>query len=56
MQKHLFLYAGIFAALITGILACLIWIAWMLFFQNPPQAAFYPGAQLVKEAFCYAAI
>ena len=54
MQKHLFLYAGIFALLITGIVFCLGMLAWMLFFQPEPHAAWYPGAQLVKEALNHA--
>lgn len=56
MQKYLFWYAGIFAALIVGILACIAWIACMLFFQPAPQAAYYPGAQLVREVIFHAAV
>lgn len=55
MQKHLFLYAWIFGALILGILVCLGLIAWMLFFREP-LPAFHHGAQLVKEVFFHAAV
>ena len=55
MQKHLFLYAWIFAFLILSILTCLGLIAWMLF-TRAPQAAIFSGAQLVKEAIYLASI
>lgn len=55
MQKHLFLYAWIFGALILGILICLGLIAWMLFFRAP-LPAFYHEAQLVKEVLFHAAV
>jgi len=55
MQKHLFLYAWIFGALILGILACLGWIAWMLL-TRAPQPVFYYQAQFVKEVLSHAAI
>lgn len=54
MQKHLFLYAWIFAALVLGILVCLGLIAWMLLTRQP-QAAFH-GAQLVREVLSHASI
>jgi len=55
MQKHLFLYAWIFAALAAGILVCLGLIAWMLLTREP-QAAFHHGAQLVREVLAHASI
>lgn len=54
MQKHLFIYAWIFAALVLGILACLAAIAWMLL--TPPAAArLGAGAQYVWEVVLHAA-
>lgn len=55
MQKHLFLYAWIFGALILGILGCIGYIAWMLL-THAPQPAFFREAQLVKEVFFHAAV
>lgn len=55
MQKHLFLYAWIFAVLILGILICLGCIAWMLL-ARAPQPVFFHEAQLVKEVLSHAAI
>lgn len=55
MQKHLFIYAWIFGALVLGILICLGYIAWMLIFHQP-QPTFYHEAQLVKEVLTHAAI
>lgn len=55
MQKHLFLYAGIFGAIILGILVCLGYISWMLFFRQPEPAFFYK-AQFVQEVLSYAAV
>lgn len=55
MQKHLFLYAWIFGALVLGILVCIGAIAWMLL-THAPQPAFYPEAQLVQEVLSHAAI
>lgn len=55
MQKYLFWYAWIFAALIAGILACIILIACMLF-SPAPQAAYHPGAHLVMEVLSHATV
>jgi len=55
MQKHLFLYAWIFAVLVLGILACLGYIAWMLLFRQP-QPTFFHEAQLVREVFAHASV
>ena len=55
MQKHLFLYAWIFGALILGILACLGYIAWMLL-SRQLQPAFFCEAQFVKEVLAHAAV
>ena len=55
MQKHLFLYAWIFGALILGILVCLGYIAWMLLLRQP-QPAFFYKAQFVKEVLSHAAV
>ena len=55
MQKHLFIYAWIFAALILGILVCLGLIAWMLL-SPAPQPAFFYKAQFVKEVLSHAAV
>ena len=52
MMKHLFWYPWVLAALVTGILFCLGWIAYMLLHQ--PQAALHPGAQLVLEDLSHA--
>lgn len=52
MQKHLFWYPWVLAALALGILVCIGLIVRMLFFQ--PQAVFHPGVQLVKEAVFHA--
>lgn len=53
MMKHLFWYPWIMAALLLGIVVCAGLIVHMLFFQAP-QAAYHPGAQLVKEAVLHA--
>ena len=55
MQKHLFVYAWIFAALVLGILVCLGYIAWMLLTRQPHPAFFYK-AQFVKEVLSLAAV
>lgn len=55
MQKHLFRYAWICAALALGILICLGLIAHMLLTRRPP-AEIYGSAQLVRGAILYAAI
>ena len=53
MQKHLFPCAWIFAALVLGILACLIAIAWMLL--HPPEATrISAGAHFVREVLRHA--
>ena len=53
MQKHLFIYAWIFGAIILGILICLGLLAWMLFFRQP-QPAFFHEAQFVREVLIHA--
>ena len=55
MQKHLFIYAWIFGAIILGILACLGLIVWMLFFRQP-QPTFFQEAQFVREVLIHAAV
>lgn len=55
MQKHLFIYAGIFGALILAIFACLCYIAWMVFFRQPQPAVFH-AAEFVKEVLIHAAV
>lgn len=55
MMKDLIWLPWAFAALILGILICLGMIAYLLFFAQP-QAAYYPGAYLVKGAMAYAAL
>lgn len=55
MQKHLFIYAGIFAALILGILVCLGLIAYMLLTQ-PARPVLGGGARLVQEVVSLAAV
>ena len=53
MQKHLFPCAWIFAALVLGILACPIAIAWMLL--HPPEATrISAGAHFVREVLRHA--
>ena len=55
MLKHLFWYPWLIGALVLGILFCLGMIIYLLA-QPVPQPAFFPGAQLVREAMRYAAL
>lgn len=54
MQKHLFLYIWICAALAVGILICLGLIVHMLLTRQPQ--AIYANAQFVREAIAHAAV
>ena len=55
MQKHLFLYAWIFAGLITGIAICLGLIAYMLLTGNPFTEIF-SAARPLHGVIGYAAV
>jgi len=55
MQKHLYLYAWIFALLVLGILTCLVLIAWMLL-NRAPISELLDGAQLVRGVIHHAAV